>query len=155
MAVHHGGKVGKAVIQKDDEWREEKEWDIMFLQMSNAMVYKDYNGTIEYSEEDKCFFGKVIGIRSLISYEGDTVEKLKRDFEKAVDTYLEDCKKEGVEPEQPINGNEDSALNILNEETIAAIEEINEMKKNPSYYKSYKDVDEMMVDLLKEDEADN
>lgn len=40
-----------------------------------ALVYKGYNGTIEYSEESKCFYGKVIGIRSLISYEGDSVEK--------------------------------------------------------------------------------
>lgn len=35
-----------------------------------------------------------------------------------------------------------------NAETIAAIEEVKEMKKNPSLYKGYTDVDEMMKDLL-------
>ncbi|HNW10647.1 MAG TPA: type II toxin-antitoxin system RelB/DinJ family antitoxin [Candidatus Rifleibacterium sp.] len=36
-----------------------------------------------------------------------------------------------------------------NEETLAAIEEVQEMKKKPAKGKSYKDADEMMKDLLK------
>lgn len=32
--------------------------------------------------------------------------------------------------------------------TIQAIQEVNEMKKNPSAYKGYTDVDEMMKDIL-------
>lgn len=40
-------------------------------------------------------------------------------------------------------------LDIPNKETLAAIQEVEEMKKNPSAYKSYTDVDEMMEDLLK------
>lgn len=40
-------------------------------------------------------------------------------------------------------------LDIPNKETIAAIQEVEEMKKNPSAYKSYTDVDDMIVDLLK------
>ena len=35
-----------------------------------------------------------------------------------------------------------------NAETIAAFQEVEEMKKNPSLYKGYTDVDEMMRDLL-------
>lgn len=41
------------------------------------------------------------------------------------------------------------ALYEPNKETLAAIREVEEMKKNPSAYKSYKDVDAMMEDLLK------
>ena len=37
---------------------------------------------------------------------------------------------------------------IPNEETIAAFNEVEEMKKNPSLGKSYTDVDKMMEDLL-------
>ena len=37
---------------------------------------------------------------------------------------------------------------IPNEETIAAFNEVEEMKKNPSIGKSYTDVDKMMKDLL-------
>lgn len=72
--------------------------------MSNLLSYKNYNGSVEYSEEDECLFGKVLGIRSLISYEGKSVEELKRDFEKMIDEYLADCGERNVEPELPYKG---------------------------------------------------
>ena len=59
--------------------------------MNNILEYKGYNGTVEYSADDSILFGKVIGIKSLISYEGQSVEELKADFEGAVDEYLEYC----------------------------------------------------------------
>ena len=40
------------------------------------MEDNDYVGNVEFSEEDEVFFGKVIGIRSLISYEGSTVREV-------------------------------------------------------------------------------
>ncbi|MCR4779064.1 MAG: hypothetical protein K5858_09480 [Lachnospiraceae bacterium] len=36
-----------------------------------------------------------------------------------------------------------------NAATLAALKEVEDMKKNPSKYKSYPDVDSMMEDLLK------
>lgn len=38
--------------------------------------YRGYVGSVEYSEEDCVFFGKLIGIRDLVSYEGKTLELL-------------------------------------------------------------------------------
>ena len=67
--------------------------------MKNAIKYKGYIGTIEFSEEDGVFFGKVMGNRALISYEGKTEKELLDDFRGAVDDYLQICKAEGVEPE--------------------------------------------------------
>lgn len=72
--------------------------------MSSLLSYKNYNGSVEYSEEDECLFGKVVGLKSLISYEGSSVQELKRSFEEAVDEYLADCQERGVEPEQPYEG---------------------------------------------------
>lgn len=72
--------------------------------MSNLLSYKNYNGTVEYSREDSCLFGKVIGIKSLISYEGDSVKELELDFQNMIDAYLEDCKERNIEPEQPYKG---------------------------------------------------
>ena len=40
------------------------------------------------------------------------------------------------------------AKDVPNAETIAAIEEVQEMKKNPHLYKGYTDIDEMMKELL-------
>ena len=39
-------------------------------------------------------------------------------------------------------------LDTPNEETMAALREVQEMKKNPSIGRSYTDVDEMMKELL-------
>ena len=35
--------------------------------MSNTMDYKGYTGSVEFSPEDRLFFGKVLGIKALIS----------------------------------------------------------------------------------------
>lgn len=40
-------------------------------------------------------------------------------------------------------------MNVPNSETAKALEEVKEMERNPSTYKGYTDVDEMMKDLLK------
>lgn len=66
--------------------------------------YKGYTGSIEYSPEDSLLFGKVLGIRGLISYEGETGKALEDDFKDAIDTYLSDCLKSGVEPEKSFKG---------------------------------------------------
>lgn len=72
--------------------------------MSNLLSYKNYNGTVEYSKEDKCLYGKVIGLKSLLSYEGESVQELETDFENVIDDYLNDCKERGIQPEQPYKG---------------------------------------------------
>ena len=72
--------------------------------MNNTIQYKGYVGSVEFSEEDGIFFGKVMGIRSLISYEGESAKELLNDFHDAVDTYLEHCKEEGKKPELSFKG---------------------------------------------------
>lgn len=44
--------------------------------MNNTMQYKGYVGSVEFSEADGLFFGKVLGIRALISYEGTNAAEL-------------------------------------------------------------------------------
>ena len=58
--------------------------------MKNMIEYKGYVGSVEFSEEDCVFYGKVLGIKSLVSYEGKTAESFLQDFHDAVDQYLED-----------------------------------------------------------------
>ena len=50
------------------------------------------------------FFGKVMGIRALISYEGTTAHELVDDFHGAVEDYLALCEAEGKEPEKAYKG---------------------------------------------------
>ena len=66
--------------------------------MSNFLKHRGYLGTVEYSEEDNLLHGKVAGIRGLVSYEGTSLESLKKDFIEAVDFYLESCEADGDAP---------------------------------------------------------
>lgn len=69
------------------------------------LKYKGYQGSVEFSPEDNCFFGKVLGLKgTLISYEGTSVDEIRRDFEEAIDYYLESCEKRGVNPAKPYSG---------------------------------------------------
>ncbi|MCL2198818.1 MAG: type II toxin-antitoxin system HicB family antitoxin [Defluviitaleaceae bacterium] len=70
--------------------------------MNNHLSYKGYTGTVEYTAEDDILFGKVIGIRGLISYEGESISSIKKCFVDAIDDYLEMCKQEGLEPQKPV-----------------------------------------------------
>ncbi len=72
--------------------------------MSNTLTYKNYIGTVNFSEEDGVFFGKVIGITDSISFEGDSVNSLIEDFHSAVDEYLEFCAENNKEPQQQYKG---------------------------------------------------
>ncbi|MBR3622747.1 MAG: type II toxin-antitoxin system HicB family antitoxin [Selenomonadaceae bacterium] len=72
--------------------------------MNNTMEYKGYVGSVEFAEDDKLFFGKVQGIRSLISYEGVNAEELISDFHNAIDDYLSSCEEEGIQPEIAYKG---------------------------------------------------
>ncbi len=70
------------------------------------LEYKGYKGSVEYSKDDNCLCGKVQGLgnKVLILYEGNTIDELRKDFEAGIDSYLEGCKADGVEPAKPFSG---------------------------------------------------
>ncbi len=72
--------------------------------MSHYMSYKDYVGTVEYSSEDDCLYGKVLGVQGLMAYEGQSVAELKEDFYQTVDEYILLCKEKGIAPEKSFKG---------------------------------------------------
>lgn len=69
------------------------------------LKYKGYHGSVDFSPEDNCFFGKVLGLKgTLISYEGTSVDSIRQDFEDAIDYYIESCEQRGVTPAKPFSG---------------------------------------------------
>lgn len=56
--------------------------------MSNLLSYKNFNGTVEYSKDDECLYGKVVGIKFLLLYEGNSIQELEQAFKSTVDEYL-------------------------------------------------------------------
>ena len=72
--------------------------------MKNNLCYKEYYGSVEFSGEDNIFHGKIIGINDRITYEGDSVHSLKKDFISAVEEYIETCAELGKDPEKTYKG---------------------------------------------------
>lgn len=70
----------------------------------NTMSHGGYTARIEFDERDDIFVGRILGLRSIISFHGETVAQLRREFASAVKDYLRDCEEQGVEPEKTASG---------------------------------------------------
>ena len=68
------------------------------------MKYKGYTGIVEFDEESQVLFGRVIGLRDVITFEGDSVAEVIQAFHDSVDDYLEFCAERGESPEKPYSG---------------------------------------------------
>ena len=71
---------------------------------SNILEYKDFIGSVNYSDEDECFYGKIEGINDLVTFEGSSVKELKKAFKDAVEDYIELCKEQSKEPYKSVKG---------------------------------------------------
>ena len=70
----------------------------------NTMTNKGYTAHVGFDERDNIFVGRILGIRNIISFHGETVAELKTEFELAVKDYLADCKQQGIAPEKSASG---------------------------------------------------
>lgn len=57
------------------------------------MNYKDYLAKVEFDTEDRIVIGRIIGIRDVIGFHGESVAELEEAFHEAVDNYLAACGK--------------------------------------------------------------
>jgi predicted HicB family RNase H-like nuclease len=51
------------------------------------MKYKGYTGIVELDEESQVLSGRVIGLREVITFEGDSVAEVIQAFHDSVDDY--------------------------------------------------------------------
>lgn len=72
--------------------------------MNNILEYKGYFTKVEYSAEDNILFGKIEGIRDLVTFECENVKDLEKEFHEAVDDYLAFCADLGKEPNKTYSG---------------------------------------------------
>lgn len=72
--------------------------------MNELMEYKGFKATIEYSSDDEVFFGRLIGIDDIVTFEGVTVRELKKAMKDAVEFHLELCEKSGRKPKKAYSG---------------------------------------------------
>lgn len=66
--------------------------------------YKDYVASVYLDETEEVLMGKVEGINDSITFDGKDLRELKQEFAKAVESYIDLCKKIGKQPEKKCSG---------------------------------------------------
>ena len=59
--------------------------------MKDVLIHKGFLGSVHFSTEDECFFGKIESIDDLVTFEGQNIKALKKSFHEAVEDYIELC----------------------------------------------------------------
>ena len=68
----------------------------------NILTYKGYHGHFDYDAETNLFQGEVLDLSDIITFQGHTLEELKRGLRDAIEHYLEFCDLAGQTPEAPV-----------------------------------------------------
>lgn len=66
------------------------------------MNYKGYTGVTMYDKKQKKYYGTVVGIKDVITFQGETILEAEDEFHQSVDDYLNFCHELGQIPDQPI-----------------------------------------------------
>ncbi|MGZ3873561.1 MAG: type II toxin-antitoxin system HicB family antitoxin [Mucilaginibacter sp.] len=72
--------------------------------MNDILQYKNYYASVHFSAADEVFYGKILGINDLISFEGASVKDLKASFKEAVEDYLDLCLEIGKPADKTYKG---------------------------------------------------
>jgi predicted HicB family RNase H-like nuclease len=68
------------------------------------MKYKGYLGKVEFDPDARTLHGEVVGIRDVVTFQGESVQEVERAFKESVDDYLAFCAERGEEPNKPYSG---------------------------------------------------
>jgi len=68
------------------------------------MEYKGYVGVVKFDDEAGIFHGDVLLTKGAVTFQGKTVNELRRAFGDSVDEYLKFCEESGIEAEKPLSG---------------------------------------------------
>ncbi len=66
--------------------------------------YKGYSAALRIDLDDDKIYGRIAGIRDIVHFEGRSLDEVKRNFEDAVDGYLEACEHFKKAPQRPHSG---------------------------------------------------
>ncbi|MEE8335595.1 MAG: type II toxin-antitoxin system HicB family antitoxin [Candidatus Neomarinimicrobiota bacterium] len=70
----------------------------------NHMIYKGYYSTVDFSPDDECLYGKILGVADSISFHSNTAADIQKAFKEAVNDYLDTCEKNGKKPLKSVRG---------------------------------------------------
>jgi len=72
--------------------------------LKSTLSYNGYNGSVEFSDDDSIFYGRIMSINDHITYDGFSVAELRDNFQNAVNDYISICMDIGKEPEKTYKG---------------------------------------------------
>lgn len=70
----------------------------------NTLNHKGFIGVFNYIEDEDILFGKIEGIRDLVTFEGESIQEVKAAFKYMVEEYIAHCKEVGKEPLKSFKG---------------------------------------------------
>jgi len=70
----------------------------------DLLQYNGYEGTAELDMARRVCRGRLLFIDDLVTYEAATPDLLQKEFEAAVDDYLQTCAQVGKDPQRPFKG---------------------------------------------------
>ena len=70
----------------------------------NTMTYKGYQGKFEYDQDADIFHGEVLHLNDVVTFQGRSIDELKKALADSVEDYQLLCKEVGKEPERPFSG---------------------------------------------------
>lgn len=70
----------------------------------NTMTYKGYTGRFDYDPDADIFHGQILNLNDIITFQGRSIDELKKAIAESVDDYLDFCVQEGKIPEKPYSG---------------------------------------------------
>jgi predicted HicB family RNase H-like nuclease len=68
------------------------------------LQYRGYTAELVIDLEARVLHGRVLGLRDVVTFQGDTVEEAERAFRESVDDYLAFCAARGEKPDRPYSG---------------------------------------------------
>lgn len=78
---------------------------------NDFLKYKGFIGSVQFSAEDDVFWGKIIGIRDSVTFEGSTVTALKKNFKEAVEDYIDLSRRHNKNIQKSMTGNFNIRIN--------------------------------------------
>jgi predicted HicB family RNase H-like nuclease len=70
----------------------------------DILKYKGYEGTADLDMDRGVCRGKILLINDLVTYESESPRELQKQFEEAVNDYLQTCQELGRQPQVPLKG---------------------------------------------------
>ena len=66
--------------------------------------YGGYTGIFEFDPSIDAFHGRVVGLQDVVTFEGTSIEELRREMKESIEDYLALCEEVGKDPERPYRG---------------------------------------------------